>query len=209
MNDQLQTKDQYKRNIAFKLRIGDIQRGKPILEAERLRYLELNNKQIIRVNLIANIIDKYVQEGEKKFASLTLDDASGQIKIKTFGDDIEKFSPLNQGDTILVIGMLRYWNNEVYITPEIIKNKDPSFLLVRKLEVESEMPKNPPKETLIELKDKIIDMVKEAEKDGGLDIEKLILELKEHPDVINQEIKKLLEDGVVYEPRPGKLRWLG
>jgi hypothetical protein len=201
--------DQYKRNIAFKLRIGDIQRGKPILEAERLRYLELNNKQIIRVNLIANIIDKYVQEGEKKFASLTLDDASGQIKIKTFGDDIEKFSPLNQGDTILVIGMLRYWNNEVYITPEIIKNKDPSFLLVRKLEVESEMPKNPPKETLIELKDKIIDMVKEAEKDGGLDIEKLILELKEHPDVINQEIKKLLEDGVVYEPRPGKLRWLG
>ena len=105
--------------------------------------------------------------------------------------------------------MLRYWNNEIYITPEIIKKKDPSFLLVRKLEVESEMPKNPPKETLIELKDKIIDMVKEAEKDGGLDIEKLILELKEHPDVINQEIKKLLEDGVVYEPRPGKLRWLG
>ena len=52
-------------------------------------------------------------------------------------------------------------------------------------------------------------MVKEAEKDGGVDIDKLILELKEHPEVINQEIKKLLEDGTAYEPRPGKLRYLG
>jgi hypothetical protein len=52
-------------------------------------------------------------------------------------------------------------------------------------------------------------MVKEAEKDGGIDIDKIILELKEHPELINQEIKRLLEDGIAYEPRPGRLRWLG
>jgi len=209
MNNQISTEQSYKRNIAYKLKIGNILSGKPILEEERFRYLELNGKEIHRVNIIANIIDKYIQDGEKKFGSLTLDDASGQIKIKVFGDDIEKFTLLNQGDTLLIIGLLRYWNNEVYITPEIIKKKDPSFLLVRKLEVEAEQPKTQNKEELLELKDKIIEMVKKAEKDGGLDIEKLILELKEHPDTINQEIKKLLEDGVVYEPRPGKLRWLG
>jgi len=208
MADQI-TEPSYKRNVAYKLRIGQILSGKPIIEEERFRHLESADKKVVRVNLIANIIDKYIQEGEKKFASLTLDDATGQIKVKTFGEDIEKFEPFSQGDTVLIIGLLRSWNNEVYLTPEIIKKKEPLYLLVRKLEVEADEPKQVDKAQLTELKDKIIQRVKDAEKDGGLEIESLILELKEHPDTINQEIKKLLEDGVAYEPRPGKLRYLG
>lgn len=209
MDQVPQQTSQYKRNIAYKLRIGQILDGKPILEEERLKFLEANNKKIVRINLIANIIDKFIQEGEKKFGSITLDDATGQIKLKTFGDDLDKLSPLNQGDTILVIGMLRYWNNEVYITPEIIRKKEPSFLLIRKLEIELDQPKTLNKSQLTELKDKIIQMTKEAEKQDGIDIDKIILELKEPPEIINNEIKKLLEEGLVYEPRPGKLRYLG
>ncbi len=200
---------QFKRNVAYKLRVGQILSGKPILEGEKLKFLEAGNKQVVRTNLIANVIDKYLQEGEKKFGSITLDDATGQIKLKTFGDDVDKFNDLNQGDTIQVIGMLRSWNNEVYITPEIIKKKDPSYLLVRKLEIETEQPKIKTNTNLPLLKDKIMEMIKNAEKEGGIDIEKMILEIKEPADIINQEIKKLLEDGVAYEPRPGKLRWLG
>lgn len=201
--------EQFKRNIAYKFRIGSLLVGKPILENERLRFLEINNKNIVRVNIIANITDKFVQEGEKKYGTITLDDATGQIRVKTFGDDIEKFSQLNQGDTILIIGLLRYWNNEVYITPEIIKKKDPSFLLIRKLELEAEEPKSLDKEKLIQLKDKMLQIIKDAEKDNGVEIEKIILDLHEPPDAINHEIKKLIEDGLVYEPRPGKLRYLG
>lgn len=201
--------EQFKRNIAYKFRIGSLLAGKPILENERLRFVEIQNKNILRINIIANITDKFVQEGEKKYGTITLDDATGQIRVKTFGDDIEKFSQLNQGDTILIIGLLRYWSNEVYITPEIIKKKDPSFLLIRKLELEAEEPKSLDKEKLIQLKDKMLKMIKDAEKDNGVEIEKIILDLHEPPDVINQEIKKLLEDGAVYEPRPGKLRYLG
>ncbi len=199
----------YKRNTAYKMRVGMILKGKPHIENEKLRALEFNEKQIVRINLIANITDKYVQEGEKKFGSITLDDASGQIKAKVFGEDLEKLSSLQQGDTVIVIGLLRSWNNEIYITPEIIKKKDPSYLLLRKLEIEASIPKTMQKEQLLALKDKILDMTKTSEKEGGIDIEKIILELKEHPEIINQEIKKLLEDGVVYEPRPGRLRYLG
>ena len=122
---------------------------------------------------------------------------------------MEKFSPLNQGDTLLVIGLLRYWNNEIYITPEIMKKKEPAFLLVRKLEIEKDSPAAPSHEALTQLKDKILTMVKEAEKDGGVDIEKMILDLKEKPDIINSEVRKLLEEGIAYEPRPGKIRYLG
>ncbi len=201
--------NQFKRNIAYKFRVGQILSGKPVMENEKLKFLELEDKQIVRVNLIANIIDKYIQEGEKKFGSLTLDDGTGQIKIKAFGEEVDKLNAFNQGDTVLTIGLLRSWNNEVYITPEILKAKNPSFLLVRKLEAEIEQPKQRNKEEILALKDKILDMIKETEKEGGIDIDKLIMVVKESPDLINKEIKRLLEDGVAYEPRPGKLRWLG
>jgi len=200
---------QYKRNTAYKLKIGMILSGKPTMEGDKLKSLETNGKQVVRVNLIANIIDKYIQEGEKKFGSVTLDDATGQVKVKTFGDDVEKFANLQQGDTVLVIGLLRSWNNEVYLTPEIIKKKEPSYLLLRKLEVEAEMPKTLDKPQLTAMKDKILEMIKTAEASGGIDVDKIILELKEHPEIINKEIKHLLEDGIIYEPRPGKLRYLG
>lgn len=200
---------QFKRRIAFKLRVGDILAGKPVVVEERLQHLDLNGKEIVRVNLIANIVDKYVQEGEKKFASLTLDDGSGQVKLKFFGEDIEKIDGMNQGDTVLCIGLLRSWNDELYITPEILKKKEPAFLLVRKLECDLEKPKVLGREEVAELKDKILAMIKSGEEMGGIDVDKIIMELKEQPEVINSEIKKLLEDGVAYEPRPGKLRYLG
>jgi len=202
--------EQPKRNIAYKLRIGDILSGKPIIEEDnRLKHLEFKEKAIIRINLIANVIDKYIQDEERKFGTLTLDDGSGQIKVKLFGDEIEKLAQFNQGDTIVVIGTLRTWNNELYINPELIKKKDSAFLLVRKLELESETAKNIDEKTLFELKDKILLMIKEAEKNNGIDIEEIIATIKEKPDIINQEIKKLIEEGTAYEPRPGRLRYLG
>ena len=209
MTNRRMPEPSFKRNIAYKLRIGALLTGKPILEGDRMKFLELGDKQVVRVNVVANIVDKYVQEGEKKFASLTIDDGTGQIKVKTFGDDVEKFVPYNQGDTVAVIGMVRSWNNEVYLTPDILKKKEPLYLLVRKLEAESEMPRSVEKPQLAALKEKIVDLLRTSEKDGGIDIEKIVLDLKEHPDVINPEIKRLLEDGIAYEPRPGKLRWLG
>jgi len=198
------------RATAYKLKIGDILRGKPIIENERLKFLELGNRQIARVNIVANIIDKYEQEGEKKYLSLTIDDASGQLRIKAFADDVDKFNSVGQGDTVMVIGFVRTYNDELYIQPEIIKPQDPRYLLVRKLELEKEMPVEVKKEEIKAVKDQIIEMIKKAEDDGGIDVDKIIMELKtSSTDVINQEIQKLLEEGLAFEPRPGKIRYLG
>lgn len=200
---------EFKRHIAYKMRIGDLLQGQVIMEMDRFKALELDNKQIIRVNLIANITDKFLQEGEKKFGSLTLDDASGQIKLKLFGDDVAKFTPFAQGDTVAVIGLLRAWNGEVYVTPEIIKKRDPTFLMVRKLEIDKTRPKIVEKTELVKVRDAILDKIKNEDTNGGVETEKLVMEIKATPDVINNEIRKLLEEGMVYEPRPGKLRYLG
>ena len=221
-----------KRETAYKLRIGDILSGTPIIEdvpqeaspdptqavstgatKERFRFLELGDKKIIRVNIIANIIDKYVSDSEKKYAAVTIDDASGQIKIKVFGEDVAMFEEISQGDTITVIGVIRSYNQEIYVLPEIIKKVDPRYLLVRKLELEGkktikqEMPKQ---EQSMDTRDIIIDIIKNGGDSGGVSTEEIILKIKSaSPEIINSEIIRLLEDGMIYEPRPGKVRWLG
>lgn len=204
-----------KRQIAYKLRIGDLLAGKPIIENQdtenaRFSFLELGNRNIVRVNVIANVTEKFISEGEKKFSSITLDDASGQIRVKAFGEDTNKMNNIIEGNTIRVIGMLRYFNNEVYILPEIIKQVDPRYLLVRKLEIESSQPKQEvSKEQVKALKDQILEIIKQAEPEQGIDVDKIIMQLKSSPDLINQEITKFLEEGIIYEPRPGRLRYLG
>ena len=205
--------NQFKRNVAYKFRIGDLLIGKPVFDQERFSFLELGDKKIVRVNVIGNIVDKYESQGEKKYSFLTLDDGSGQIKLKSFGDDIEKLKQINQGQTVIVIGVLRNFNNETYISPEIIKEQDPKYLLVRKMEIEKTRNENTPqleKQEIGAIKDKILDKIKNAESNGGIDTEKIIMDLRQTtPDIINQEIKKLLEEGIIFESRPGRLRWLG
>jgi hypothetical protein len=212
-----------KRETAYKLRIGEILNGTPIIEEtkneetgnkERFRFLEVAEKQIIRVNLIANVIDKFNSEGEKKFATVTVDDATGQIRLKLFGEDISKFENLNQGDTILVIGLLRSYNNEVYISPEIIKKIDPRYLLIRKLEIEKNQKNgqtnSDEKGQVGSLREEIIQILQSSEDPGGIETEQIILKIKSSdPSAINSEIIKLLEDGVIFEPRPGRVRYLG
>jgi len=227
---------QFKRNIAYKLRIGDILIGKPVMNsvsgAERFSFLELGNKKIVRVNIIGNIVDKYESSGARgagtietgasgsenqprKYVFFTLDDGSGQIRLKVFGDYYEKFKDLFQGQTVVVIGTLRNWNNETYISPEIIREMNPKYLLLRKLETEKEKAltfdaASVKKEQVMAIKDKILELIKSSESNGGIETEDIIQNFAEvSPTLIQQEIQKLLEEGIAFEPRPGKIRYLG
>lgn len=196
-----------KRAVAYKVRIGDILKEEPIFDGERFLHVPFDDKQLVRVNVVANIVDKYEGEGEKKYLNFTIDDASSQIKLKIFGDDVNRFKDLTQGDTVVVIGILRFYNNEIYINPEIIKKLEPPYLLVRKLELEK--TRKIDKEEIIDLRGKIIEMIKKGDDSGGIEVNNIVMELKNDPEVINKEIAKLLEEGFIYEPRPGKIRILG
>ena len=224
-----------KREVAYKLRIGDILMGTPIVEdaqvlekpeganetfsstapKERFRFLELGDKKIVRVNLVANIVDKYVSEGEKKYGTITIDDATGQLRVKVFGEDTEKFKDLTQGDTLILIGVLRSYNREIYLLPEIIKKTDPRYLLIRKLELEGKKSTTPTQnsqkiEEKKSLREEIIDIIKTNSDPTGTSTEEIILKItNSSPEIINAEIIRLLEDGIIYEPRPGKVRYLG
>ncbi len=211
------TGEKFKRATACKIRLGDIKSGKPVKkEEDKLDFVLINNEEIRRVNVVANIIERFDNPGEKKYTFLTIDDASGQLSLKIFGEDVEKFKEIAQGDTVMTIGKLREYKEEIYVQPKIIKKKDPRYLLVRKLELENlekdrnkEKGKSENKEESKEIKNKIIDMIRDAEEQGGIETDKIIMELDAPPEVINEKIQKLLEEGLAYEPKPGKIRYLG
>ena len=207
----------FKRNTAYKMRIGDILIGKPNTDPStgRFNFLELGNRNIVRVNVVGNIVDKYESQGDKQYIFFTLDDGSGQMPIKVFGDDVNKFKEVSQGQTIVCIGKLRTFNDQVFVIPEAIKEKDPKYLLVRKKEIEKEKSENTPNPETPEknaVKDQILDLIKQAEDSGGIESDQIIMNPQfsnTSPDIINQEIKRMLEEGIIFEPRPGKLRYLG
>jgi len=196
-----------KRNVAFKLRIGDILKGRPMISEGKFLFLELGEKRVVRVNVLANCVDKFVQEGEKKYATLTVDDASGQFKLKAFGEDVGMFENVVQGDTLQIIGNVREWNGELYVIAEVVKKVDARWLLVRKLEIQNAKEDLPVESS--GLKSEIMDKIKAAEADGGVDMDSLVMDIEAGGEAINVEVKKLLEEGLVYEPRPGRLRYLG
>jgi len=66
------------------------------------------------------------------------------------------------------------------------------------------------RDQIVAVKDKILNTIKNAEEDGGIEMDKVIMNLRDiSPTIINQEVQKLLEEGIVFEPRPGRVRYLG
>jgi len=108
---------------------------------------------------------------------------------------------------------LEFHNHFFDVQPEIIKELQPEYLLVRKLEIDKDKNEKAPtmnSQETIAIKDKILALIKNSEGDGGMDVEEMIMKLQEaSPDIINAEIKRMLEEGIIFEPRPGKVRWLG
>lgn len=72
-----------------------------------------------RVNVIGTII-------EKDQMTITIDDSSGIIVIRTF-EEFKPFEEINTGDFVSVIGKIREYNDTKYITPEICTKLDPAW----------------------------------------------------------------------------------
>ena len=140
-NQQPIIRTEIKRRTAFRFFIGMICQGKPEFRDERFLYSVINSKDTTRVNIIGNIIDKFIGE-QKPYCALTIDDGTGTIRIKAFSDSINIIKDFEQGDTINVIGKLAHFNNEIYILPEIVKETSITWLIARKLELEKEFGKD-------------------------------------------------------------------
>jgi len=125
------------RQTAYKVWIKDLVSSEYVKEEGEWKpnYLKIRDKNVSRVNIIANIITTF-KNPDNTYASLTLDDGSETIRVKAFRDDISLLENIKPGETILIIGRPREYQNEIYIIPEIIKTvTNPDWVKIRKLEL--------------------------------------------------------------------------
>jgi RPA family protein len=164
-----------KREPAIKVRIKDIVDGKFIpgeKESMKPSYLITPfGRKISRVNVLATITDKFLNEDES-YISFTLDDGTASIKAKAFRDVVSLVKNLEVGDIGIFIGKIREWNEEVYLNIEVARKiEDPNYETYRKLELIKEIL--PYKRMILELKSMREKMseeefLKEAKKRLGL-----------------------------------------
>lgn len=79
--------------------------------------------KVSRVSVIGTVIE--IQDN-----AITLDDSSGIITIRSF-EPFKDFDELKSGDFIMIIGKLRQFNDETYITPEICTKLSPEWIKYR------------------------------------------------------------------------------
>ncbi len=205
------------RMVAMKVRIAELNGGDWVKnEGMEPSYVVIKRgDKVGRARILATVVSKFVSE-DKEFASVTLDDGSGTIRVKSF-KTIKPLEKLEEGNVIDTIGKVREYNGEVYVVPETIRKvDDPNLETLRMLELEklARQAGSRPKETLLEklpakekapdLRSRVIELLKSNRE--GLDYASLIGQLMVSENEVEPVINDLLSEGVCYEPTPGKIR---
>jgi len=228
------------RQVAYKVWIADIVNNEFIKEKGEWdpNYVLIKDKKVSRINIIANVITNY-SSAEGDYSSITIDDGSNSIQLKAWKEDVKLLSDLNVGETILVIGRVREYNNEKYLTPEVVKLlKFPEWLMYRKKELNKEygepittkrkinpqkeeikdaikINNNPPEEELIEdsnnegARQKILNIIEKIATEEGADKLEIIKESNLDDQTADGIIQGLLMEGEIFEIKPGKIKILG
>ncbi|MFX1295556.1 MAG: OB-fold nucleic acid binding domain-containing protein [Promethearchaeota archaeon] len=227
----------FKRATAIKMHINYLISGNYIKDDVN-NYLETEfGIRISRARILGTIVNKWMplkkedKNSRTPQATIILDDGTETIRIKAWNDDIKIFEDVKIGDIVDIIGRVRKYENEIYITPEIIRKiEDPNWELVRELEIieylkkiksgsnlhsnTAESQQIPEKivETSISdkstIKDKIVELIRELDDGHGVNIN----QLKEHagiPEIDFQDaLTELINEGTIYQPSSGKYKIL-
>ncbi|MEK6841138.1 MAG: OB-fold nucleic acid binding domain-containing protein [Nanoarchaeota archaeon] len=219
--------EQINRLIAHKLWLNDLRENNFVVTTGEFEsnYILLNDKKISRINVIANVVNKFQNE-DKIYVTITIDDSSAQIRLKTWREDTRILDNINIGDIVLVIGKIKRYNDEVYILPEIVKKVSPNEELLRKLELIKEygLPQEP-KEIKLEkekepeityeeinfassnLRNELLNLIEKNEENLGIALEEIKTELHSNLEEVNKILEELIKEGQVYEVK-GRYRLL-
>ena len=77
-------------------------------------------QKVYRVNIIGVVVEEPVVVPELNQFSCTIDDGTGKILVRSF-EAVLNMNEIKLGQTVLIIGKPREYNNTFYILPEIIK----------------------------------------------------------------------------------------
>lgn len=199
-----------RRQVAIKVKVSDIAERDLTNDDVSSPYVKTGDITASRVNIIATLVYKSEESG---YAGAVIDDGSGRVSLRAF-EDKSMFSKVDVGDIVLVIGRIREFGGEMYVLPEILKKlADIGWANVRKLELKKCLaPENggtgveKVHEESSSANYRIYSLIKEIDTGDGVSVDDIIKVsgIVEAEKVLNM----LLENGDVFEVKPGKLKVL-
>lgn len=215
--------EQIQRQTAYKVWISNLNSSNFIRSEGEFtpNYIKIKDKNVSRINLIGTVIRKYENE-DKTYSALVIDDSSAQIRVKTWRENTSILDNLNEADTALVIGRLREYSSEIYITPEIVKKLNANWELLRKLEllkehgkpefkiIEDEEKKKGIMEEQIDVKEikigtssairqEILELIEKTESEEGINFNNIKETLDYKEQEIEEILQELLKEGEIYQ----------
>ena len=217
-----------RRQIAFKVRISDIVNNRYVKEEGWLpNYIAVGDRKVSRVNLLGVIVSKDSQESDVVSQNYILDDGTGRVALRFF----ESATQFDVGDMVIVVGRPREFGTDRYIVPEIIRKlDDPKWVQVRKLELASEKhspsAEKPPEaapsgteavaeELSVETEDFVddsnplsdtISIIRQLDSGQGVGFEEIAAKSKSGN--VEDSVSRLLEQGDIFEVKPGRYKVL-
>ncbi len=219
----METKNGFVRFVAVKTTIRELLSGTYVEEEGNFNYvLSPQQGKIIRLNLLATIVEK---EMYGTITNIVVDDGTGKIVVRFFeGNPL--VHNLNLGEVVLIIGKLRKYNQEKYISPEMVKKMPAAWLKVRALELKSLFTVRVPPLSVNSMDDqnqemveeitiadepqlprqKITQLIKEMDEGKGVLIEDLLE--KSPVQETERVLEQMLESGEIFQIMPGKVKVL-
>lgn len=114
---------------ATKLRIRDLVEG--TFEGNHVRTVYGN---VSEARILGTLIDVFATD-DRNYLSLTVDDGTETVRVKAWRQDTEKLKKVQKGDFIEVVGKVREYNEEIYLTPEVVSKVSPNEWILRELEL--------------------------------------------------------------------------
>ncbi len=199
---------QQKRQVAYKVRIKDLLEGDYVKEEGWMpNFIRiLDGTKVSRANVLGVVVLKTDESNHK---TILIDDGSGRLPVRSF-ENHDIFNEVNIGDVVLVIGRPREFG-EKYLVPEIVKKvHDKAWVEVRKLELRRPEVKIEEEEVIAAPAsnpiDKIFSLIKAEDTGSGVDVEEIIK--KSNVSEAEKIIRTLLEEGEIFELRPGRIKIL-
>jgi hypothetical protein len=156
---------------------------------------------------------------QKQDLSFHIEDGTGDVAVRSFE---AKPVPVRAdvGDVVLVVGRPREYNGERYLVLEICKKLDSAWIQYRKKELDllgnlpgQEAPKTAQlapepvvAKTVLDKNpfERIMEQIRKLDAGSGADIEEIVTTVPQG----EQLVRTLLEEGEIFEIRPGRLKVL-
>ncbi len=184
------------RRVAVKTTINEILTGKYVQEEGwNPNYLETaNGTRIYRLNIIGAVVAVMQEED-----SWYVDDGTGTVLVRNFS---EKKQMPKAGDFVIIIGKVRETGSTRYISCEIVRKTDPSWIIIRRKELETNLAKAPiteeekPAVRTNKQTELAISILKNSYNEAS--VEELLSK-----GVSEEVLQELLSDGTIFQNRPG------